>query len=148
MQLEDAQRWQKRYYDMQWDRAPAFGIGDKVYISMENMIMDEGSKKLSDLCTGPFKIIGMVGESAFKLKLPPHMRCLNVFNESLLSRWKPDPITTWAPMEPTPIIINGHKEYKVEGILDANWYNKHIQYCNKLQVSCAAQVQVRLSKTE
>ena len=83
--MEDAQRRQKKYYDMQWDRAPAFTIGDKVYVSMENMIMDEGSKKLSDLCMGPFEVIGTVGESAFKLKLPPHMKCHNVFNESLLS---------------------------------------------------------------
>ena len=84
VQLEDAQRRQKKYYDMRRDRAPAFGVGDKVYVSTENMIMDEGSKKLSDLRTGPFEIISMVGDSAFKLRLPPHMKCHNVFNESLL----------------------------------------------------------------
>ena len=44
------------------------------------MITDEGSKKLSDLHTGPFEIVGTVGESAFKLRLPPHMKCHNVLD--------------------------------------------------------------------
>ena len=90
--------------------------------------MDEGSKKLSELRTGPFEIISTAGNSAFKLRLPPHMKCHNVFNEALLSRWKPDPIMTRALTKPAPIIIDGHEEYEVEGILDANWYNKHFQY--------------------
>ena len=126
--MEDAQRQQKKYYNKQQDRTPTFTIGDKVYVSTENMITDEGSKKLSDLRTGPFEVIGMVGESAFKLKLPPHMKCHNVFNESLLSQWELDPIMTQAPTEPAPIIINGHEEYEVEKILDVNWYNRHFQY--------------------
>ena len=128
VQLEDAQRRQKKYYDARRDRAPAFGIGDKVYVSTENMITDEGSKKLSDLRTGPFEIVGTAGDSAFRLKLPPHMKCHSVFNESLLSQWKPDPITTRSPAEPPPVIIDGHEEYEIERILDANWYNKHFQY--------------------
>ena len=128
VQLEDAQRRQKKYYNAQRDRAPAFGIGDRVYVSTENMITDEGSKKLSDLRTGPFEIIGTVGDSAFKLKLPPHMKCHNIFNESLLSQWKLDPITTQVLVEPPLVIIDGHEEYEVERILGANWYNKHFQY--------------------
>jgi hypothetical protein len=79
-------------YNKRWNEAPQFEVGEKVYISTENMVTDEGSKKLSDLCMGPFTILKQVGDSAFKLKLPLHMKCHPVFNITLLSKVHNDEI--------------------------------------------------------
>jgi hypothetical protein len=121
-QLLKAQEEQKTQYDKGRTRQPEYRIGDKVYLSTENMVTDEGSKKLSDLRTGPFEIIGQAGENAFKLRLPPHMKVHPVFNVTLLSKAKEDPIIGRKPSEPAPIVVEGHDEYEVDKILSSNWY--------------------------
>jgi hypothetical protein len=92
------------------------------------MVTDKGSKKLSDLCTGPFPILKQIGDSAFKLKLPPHMKCHPVFNVTLLSKVHNDEILGQEPPEPAPVVVEGHDKYIVEKILASNWLGKHFQY--------------------
>jgi len=127
-QLLRAQRQQAAQYNKRRDQEPVFSVGEKVYLSTDNLITDEGSKKLSDLRTGPFTIVRKVGEGAYKLRLPPHMKVNPTFNVSLLTRSRPDPITGRAPSEPAPIIVDGHEEYIVERIKESNWMGKHFQY--------------------
>lgn len=105
-----------------------FQIGDMVYLSMENLVTNEGSKKLSDLWTGPFPIVRKVGEGAYKLKLPAPMRVNPTFNIRLLTKSHPDPIIGHAPSEPALIIVNGHEEYTIKKFLNSNWLGKHFQY--------------------
>jgi len=85
-QLLKAQVQQATQYNKGRDKDPVFSVGEKVYLSTDNLIMDEGSKKLSDLRTGPFTIVKKVGEGAYKLRLPPHMKVNPTFNESLLTK--------------------------------------------------------------
>jgi hypothetical protein len=99
-----------------------------VYLSTDNLVTDEGSKKLSNLRTGPFKIIGQAGENAFKLRLPPHMKVHPVFNVTLLSPERRDTIPGRVLAEPAPVIVEGHKEYEIDRFLDSNWYGRHFQY--------------------
>jgi len=126
--LLEAQEQQKVIYDRRRNKEPIFSEGDKVYLSTENLITDEGSKKLSDLRTGPFAVLGKVGDGAYRLDLPDHIKVNPVFNVSLLTRANPDPIPGRAPSEPTPIIVDGHEEYEVEKLLASNWRNSHFQY--------------------
>jgi len=84
--LHLASKIQKANFDQRRNKNPQFEVGDKVYLEVENLVTDEGSKKLSDKRTGPFKIIKKVSDSAYKLKLPPHMNCHPVFNIDLLSK--------------------------------------------------------------
>ena len=107
--LLEAQKCQKVTYDHRRDKEPVFAMGDKVYLSTENLIPDEGSKKLSDLRTGPFTVLGKIGDGAYKIDLPDHMRVNPVFNVSLLTRANPDPILGRAPAEPAPIIVDGQE---------------------------------------
>ena len=105
-----------------------FAPGDKVYLSTKNLVTDKGAKKLSDLHTGPFKVIKKVGDGAYKLRLPPHVKVNPVFNVALLTKWQPNPIPGWVQLEPAPIIVDGHEEYIIKKILDSNWLGKHFQY--------------------
>ena len=90
--MKEAQERQAATYDKNRNKEPEFVLGDKVYLSTKNLITDEGAKKLSDLCTGPFEIIKKVGDGAYKLKLPVHVKVNPVFNVTLLTKWQPDPI--------------------------------------------------------
>ena len=107
---------------------PEFAPGDKVYLSTKNLVTDEGAKKLSNLHTGPFEVIKKVGDGAYKLKLPLHVKVNPVFNVALLTKWQPNPIPRQVQPEPAPIIVNGHEEYVIKKILDSNWLGKHFQY--------------------
>ena len=89
---------------------------------------DEGAKILSDLRTGPFEVVKKVGDGVYKLKLPAHVKVHLVFNVALLTKWRPDPILGQVQPEPTPVIIDGHKEYVIKKILNSNWLGKHFQY--------------------
>ena len=91
-------------------------------------LSDEGAKKLSDLRTGPFEVVKKVGDGAYKLKLPAHVKVHPVFNVALLTKWRPDPILGRVQPEPTPVIIDGHEEYVIKKILNSNWLGKHFQY--------------------
>jgi len=79
-------------------------VGDEVYLVTNHMVTDEGSKKLSDLRTGVFPITEKVGEGAYRLELPPHMKAYPVFNVTLLTKAEEDLIHTPSPssyMEPS-----------------------------------------------
>ena len=99
-----------------------------VYVNTANWSTDEGSKKLSDLRMGPFKVIKKVGEGVYQLKLPAYLKMNNTFNVALLTKSRPDPIEGRAPPEPKPILVDDHEEYIIEKIIDSNWYRKHFQY--------------------
>jgi len=92
------------------------------------MVTDEGSKKLSDLRMGLFPVTEVIGEGAYWLKLPPHMKVHPVFNVTLLTKAEEDLIPGRAPTEPAPIIVDGHQEYKIESIIDSRFLNRHFQY--------------------
>jgi len=126
--LHLALRIQKKQFDKRRDRNPVFEKGDKVYLEMENLITDEGSKKLSDKRTGPFEIIEKISEVVYRLRLPPHMKCHPIFNIDMLSKEKPDKIPGRRLKEPTPVVIEGDLHYEVEKIIDSNWYHGHLQY--------------------
>ena len=127
-ELREAQERQATTFDKNRNKDLEFAPGDKVYLSTRNLVTDEGAKKLSDLHTGPFEVIRKVGEGAYKLKLPAHVKVHPVFNVALLTKWQPDPISGRVQPEPAPIVVDGHEEYVIKKILDSNWLGKHFQY--------------------
>jgi len=127
-ELLRAQEQQETSYNKTRNQEPEFSVGDKVYLSTKNLVTNEGSKKLSDLRTGPFTILKKVGEGAYKLSLPKHMKVNLVFNVALLTKLSPDPILGRVQPKPAPIIIDGQEEYMIKKFLDSNWLGKHFQY--------------------
>src|SRR5271155_4954666 len=66
-----------RYYDRDRTPAPDYQLGNKVYSDASDIQTTRPSKKLSHRCLGPFKVVRKVGNSAYRLKLPPSMSQLH-----------------------------------------------------------------------
>ena len=111
--LRKAQQRQKSYADKH-RREETFAVGDKVLLSTKNLQLNSpGARKLLPRYIGPFEVLQRVGEVAYKLALPEHMRVHNVFHVSLLARYTAE--GTYQP--PPPVLRDGHLEYEVEQVL-------------------------------
>jgi hypothetical protein len=85
--IHAAQQRQKFYADKK--RAPArFSLGDLVLLSTKNLkLKDECGKKLLPKYLGPLKVVGLIGDAAYRLELPQHLKVHPVFHVSLLHRY-------------------------------------------------------------
>jgi hypothetical protein len=98
-----------------------FKVGDKVWLDSRNISTTRPTKKLDDKWFGPFPIIEVISDNAYKLKLtPPFARVHPVFNLTRLRRFDPDKIEERPkPTHPSPTIDEeGEEVYEVERILD------------------------------
>ena len=129
-QLTLAQHKYKQSYDAHIKEAPAFKIGDLVWLSRRNITTTRPSQKLDYKRLGPFRISEIVGESksAFKLELPARMRIHPVFHVSLLTPYHANTIPGRTQPPPPPIIVDGFEEFEVEEILDSRIHYNKLQY--------------------
>ncbi|KAI1002681.1 hypothetical protein K3495_g5518 [Podosphaera aphanis] len=128
-----AQESQERQTNRRRDQAPSFKIGDKVWLSLENIKTDRPCKKL-DARYAKFTVIGVVGSHSFRLDISPGIH--NVFHSKLLkpanSSRMPGQIID--DNQPSPKLIDGVHEYELEQILDqkkAPGKGKHLKYLVK-----------------
>ena len=83
----------------------AFEVGDHVFlkISPRRGLMRFGkSGKLSPRFIGPFEILERIGETAYRLALPPQLSGVHdVFHVSMLRKYEPDPshVLDWTDLE-------------------------------------------------
>ena len=102
--IKTAQDRQKSYADNR-QKELEFAVGDKVFLKIAPMkgIMRFGKKgKLSLWFIGPFKILKRVGDSAYRLALPPNLSSVhNVFHVSMLRKYIFDPthVFSYNPLE-------------------------------------------------
>ena len=106
-------------------RYGVFKVGDLVLLSTAhlNVTRPEGTThKLAPRYCGPFEVTKVVSEVAYKLQLPPTMKCHNVFHISLLREYTPSnpaafpgrPVHT----PPPPVQVKaGAAYFKVERIV-------------------------------
>ena len=122
-----------KYYNRTRALAPEYQPGDKVYLDASDIQTTRPSKKLSHRRLGPFPIVRKVGNSAYRLKLPPSMSRLHpVFNVVKLTPAPEDPILGRRPhLPPPPEIIQGEEEWIVEEILDSRVINRKLRYLIK-----------------
>ena len=82
-----------------------FEVGDHVFlkISPRRGLMRFGkSGKLSPRFIGPFEILERIGETAYRLALPPQLSGVHdVFHVSMLRKYEPDPshVLDWTDLE-------------------------------------------------
>ena len=117
--LEVARSDMKRFADVHRREPPKYEIGDKVMLSTANIRTTRPKTKWSDKWIGPYRVISVHADGAsFKLELPPSMKTHPIFHTSLLKPYMQSTIPDRVQDPASPVIIDDHKEYEVEKILD------------------------------
>ena len=109
--------------------APAYAVGDQVWLSTNNLQLPRASQKLSERWLSPYSIMKLVGTNAVELCLPRSMRIHPTVN---VSRVKPyherlsgQPVTAPGPSNVTE---DREEEYEVEHLVDSHYKGKHLEY--------------------
>ncbi|KAF8626197.1 hypothetical protein AX17_006590 [Amanita inopinata Kibby_2008] len=110
-----------QYYNTHRTPAPAYKVGDSVYMSAEDFRMMRPSQKLSHRYLGPWTITAKVSDHAYRVQLPTrYARVHPIFNVTKLSPAPRDKIEGRIRRDlPPPELIEGVEEYEVERILDS-----------------------------
>jgi len=127
-EMTEAQLRHKEYYEAGRKPDPNLQLGDMVWLLPRNLRTTRPCKKLDYKKIGPFKILAKIGESAYKLDLPPTMRIHNTFHISLLELHHDDKFSSQRTQPPPPIIIEGEPEYELEQIIDSRLHYGKLQY--------------------
>ena len=112
-------------------RKPATELrpGNKAYVQKRRARKDQPSASLNDKYWGPFPVKQKVGQSLYKLELPPQTRIHPVFNSNVPKRAATNSFPgQQLQNKPSPDIIEGQEEYEVETILDKKVKQNGTQY--------------------
>jgi hypothetical protein len=111
---QDDQEKQANNYRSQ---AIAYNVGDKVWLSLENIKSNRPNKSL-DHRYAKFTVLEVLGSHNYRLDTPPGIR--NVFHTRLLRPANIDPLDGQTVSEPQPfgLLVDDYLEYEVEAILD------------------------------
>jgi len=115
--MEMAKETMKRQFDKKKRNSQELKEGEDIWLEAKNIHLNRPSKKLDQKRYRPFKILKVISQGAFQLKLPEEWIINDVFNEDLLTQCK-EPYYKGQHMEPAPPldIINEEEEYEVEEI--------------------------------
>ena len=114
-----AQESMKQQFNKHVQPTPDWNIGDKVWLSSQNISIKHPSPKLRHLWLGPFPIASKISKSAYKLTLPLSMQGIHlVFHMSLLRKHEPDTIDSRRAPATNPVQVEGKEGWEVEAILD------------------------------
>ena len=95
---------------------PHFKVGDKVWLSLQNIKTDRTNKKL-DWKNAKYTVIEVIGSHSYRLDTPPGIH--NVFHSKLLRLAATDPLPsqTSDDAQPPAYVVDDQEEYDVEEIL-------------------------------
>jgi hypothetical protein len=127
--LEKAQDQMKAQADKHRSIAPKYQIGDKVWLSTDNLNVTRASKKLTERWLGPYDITKIIGDNAVKLHLPKTMRIHPVVNISRVRPYK-EPLEGQTSIRPGPVKVTEDREieYKVDHIVNVRKKGQHMEY--------------------
>ena len=121
-----------RFYNAHRREAPKYSVGDKVWLSSENIRTTRLTKKLDYKWLGPYTIDWVISRNAYWLKLPASFGQVHpVFSVTLLRPYDNDPITECQERHlplPPPVVRNGIEEYEVENILNSQIFRGKVEY--------------------
>jgi len=126
--MTEAQLRHKKYYDRGRKPDPNLQSGDRVWLLPRNIRTTRPCKKLDYKKIGPFMILAKIGESAYKLDLPPSMRIHNTFDISLLELYHDHKFPSQRTQPPPPVILEGELEYELQEIIDSRLHYGKLQY--------------------
>jgi hypothetical protein len=127
-----AQSRMERFADQHRRPAPAYKVGDMVWLSAKNLRTQRPSVKLDHKNEGPYKVLEKVGATSYRLQIPEETKIHPVFHSNLLRLDREDPLPGQNQPPPGPVIIDEgeeDEEYEVERILDSRLYKRNqLQY--------------------
>ena len=124
-----AQHRQEAFADQRRSIAPAYRIGDKVWLMTKNLRSKRPSRKLDHKMEGPFEVKKIISAQAYKLDLPLSMKIHPVFHTSLLRPASDDPLPGQIEPPPPPVITEWEEpEWELEEVEDSRWYRRRLQY--------------------
>jgi hypothetical protein len=115
-EMAKAQQDQEHQANRHRNTAPAYKVGDKVYLSLRNIRTDAPSKKL-DARSAKYTVTEVINPSSYRLDTPKGIH--NVFNVDLLQPAATDPLPSQVLDDPQPLAIqvDDGDEWVVESIL-------------------------------
>lgn len=84
----------KQFYNRKRNEARPYKRDDLVYINLKNIKTIRSIKKLDDKRYRPFKIIALVSNSTYQMRIPKSWKIHNVFNKVVLTSAKPSVFET------------------------------------------------------
>ena len=109
--------------------APKYQIGDKVWLSTDNLKVNCASKKLTEQWLGPYDITKLVGDNTVRLHLPKTMRIHPVVNISHVRPYK-ELLEGQTTIQPGPVKVTEDREieYEVDHIVDVQKKGQYMKY--------------------
>ena len=121
--LEKVQEEMRKYADRKRGEVDKYKVGDLVILSTKDLkyqIIGRRTEKLTERFVGPYKIKKIILTNAVELELPSTIRIHLVVNVSRIRRYVGQ-VEGQRRKQPTLVIIEGEKEWKVEKILNKQW---------------------------
>jgi Chromo (CHRromatin Organisation MOdifier) domain len=107
-----------------------YAVEDQVWLEGINLKITHPKAKLDTKRYGPFPITKEISPVVFQLALPPQWHIHNMFHASLLTPYKEMEEHGANFVQPPLELIEGHKEYEVEQIINSRCtgHAKKLQY--------------------
>ena len=121
--LEKVQEEMRKYADRKRGEVDKYKVGDLVILSTKDLkyqIIGRRTEKLTERFVGPYKIKKIISTNAVELELPSTIRIHPVVNISRIRRYVGQ-VEGQRRKQPTLVIIEREKEWKVEKILNKQW---------------------------
>jgi len=121
--LEKVQEEMRKYADRKRGEVDKYKVGDLVILSTKDLkyqMIGRRTEKLTERFVGPYKIKKIISTNAVELELPSTIRIHPVVNISRIRRYVGQ-VEGQRRKQPTLVIIEGEKEWKVEKILNKQW---------------------------
>jgi len=121
--LEKVQEEMRKYADRKRGEVDKYKVGDLVILSTKDLkyqMIGRRTEKLTERFVGPYKIKKIILTNAVELELPSTIRIHLVVNVSRIRRYVGQ-VEGQRRKQPTLVIIEGEKEWKVEKILNKWW---------------------------
>ena len=127
--IEKAKARMKRQADKYRSQAPDYEIGNKVWLSTENLKLTRTSKKLTEQWLGPYDITKRIGDNTIELRLPRSMKIHPVVKISRVKPYK-EHLEGQPTFKPGPVQVteDWEIEFEVESIIDSRWKEHRLEY--------------------